>query len=96
MTSHITDEQLTHLHKLAALDVNPAEFDALRNDLNNIIDLVQRLDEVDVEGIAPMAHPHDDVTLECREGVVACDKTEALLSNVNHLFPIRQLFSIRH
>jgi aspartyl-tRNA(Asn)/glutamyl-tRNA(Gln) amidotransferase subunit C len=53
----VTNEQLDHLAKLAALRLTEEEKGKLGVQVNNIIDFVGQLDKVDVEGIEPLSHP---------------------------------------
>lgn len=52
----IDRSEIDHLCHLARLSVSDAEKDHLFNDLNNIVGYVERLSEVDTEGVEPMTH----------------------------------------
>ena len=43
-----------HIAKLARIAVSDAEVDALAPELSNILGWIEQLQEVDVEGVAPM------------------------------------------
>ncbi len=49
-------ENIAHLARLA---VGEAEVDAYAADLSRILELVERMGEVDTSGVSPMAHPLD-------------------------------------
>ena len=53
----IDDAELRHLLQLARLDLDPSRADALRADLNRVLEYVDRLEEVDVEGLEPLIRP---------------------------------------
>ncbi len=53
----VSDEQLDHLGKLAALRLTTDEKVRLGKQVSTIIDFVGKLDEVDVEGTEPLSHP---------------------------------------
>jgi aspartyl-tRNA(Asn)/glutamyl-tRNA(Gln) amidotransferase subunit C len=52
----LTSEQVRWIAHLARLDLNEAELLALTRDLSAIVDYVKQLQEVDTEGIEPLAH----------------------------------------
>ncbi len=47
-------ERIAHL---ARLEIDPAAVPEYARNLSNILDLVDRLDAADTEGVEPMAHP---------------------------------------
>ena len=59
-----------HLARLARLSLNEAETADARQDLVNIIAMIDEMQTVDTEGIAPMAHPLD-ATQRLREDRVS-------------------------
>ncbi|MBP7848551.1 Asp-tRNA(Asn)/Glu-tRNA(Gln) amidotransferase subunit GatC [Patescibacteria group bacterium] len=62
----ITKEQLDHLAKLCRIALSDEEKTRLGGQLNQIIEFVEQLQACDVEGIEPMAHPQEGVTLKPR------------------------------
>ncbi len=62
----ITKEELDHLAKLSRIALSDEEKTRLGGQLNQIIEFVQQLQACDVEGIEPMAHPQEGVTLKPR------------------------------
>ncbi len=56
-----TKSDLLHVARLARLSLNPDEADKLGDDLARIVQFVEQLKEVNVEGIEPMAHAGDRV-----------------------------------
>lgn len=75
---HVDTTDLDRLARLARLALQPDERDALANSLDNVLGMVSALREVDVNGIVPMAHPHD-ATLRLRDdNVTEADVQKAL------------------
>jgi aspartyl-tRNA(Asn)/glutamyl-tRNA(Gln) amidotransferase subunit C len=56
-----TKSDLTHVARLSRLSLTPDEADKLGDDLARIVQFVEQLQEVNVEGIEPMAHAGDRV-----------------------------------
>lgn len=52
----MTREQAAHVARLARLDLADAELDRLAADMDAILSYVDKLNELDVEGIEPTAH----------------------------------------
>ena len=50
---------IDHLARLAALRLNDSERPEVRADLQRIVAMVDRMQSVDTEGVAPLAHPLD-------------------------------------
>lgn len=57
MAAHVDEAQVRHIAKLARLELTPDEVEHFRGQLAEILTYVQQLDEVDVSGVEPMAHP---------------------------------------
>jgi aspartyl-tRNA(Asn)/glutamyl-tRNA(Gln) amidotransferase subunit C len=55
----MTDIDIRHLSRLAMLRLNDAEAEAVAGDLERIIAMVDHMQSIDTEGVAPLAHPVD-------------------------------------
>lgn len=55
----ISKEQISHIAKLAKLQLTQAEIEKLQKDMGSVLDYVERLKEVQVEGVEPMSHSVD-------------------------------------
>lgn len=55
----MSDLNLDHLAKLAHLRLSDEEREQVQSDLQRIIDMVDQMQSVDTEGIAPLSHPLD-------------------------------------
>ena len=76
----VSNEQVRHIAKLARIAMSDEEIDRLAPELNNILGWVEQLDEVDTEGVEPLAtvidqklRLRDDVITDgdCRDDVLA-------------------------
>jgi aspartyl-tRNA(Asn)/glutamyl-tRNA(Gln) amidotransferase subunit C len=52
----LTREEVLHVADLARLSLEPAEIELFTRQLNDILAYVQKLQELDTEGVAPLAH----------------------------------------
>jgi aspartyl-tRNA(Asn)/glutamyl-tRNA(Gln) amidotransferase subunit C len=52
-------QALRHLARLARLDITDADLEALRSRLETIIEYVDQLKKLDVEGVPPLDHAAD-------------------------------------
>ena len=52
-------EQIARIAELARLELSAADAAALQQQLNDIFAMVDRMQSVDTEGIAPMSHPQE-------------------------------------
>lgn len=53
----IDDAELQHLLQLARLDLDASRADAIRADLNRVLDYVEMLEDVDVDDLEPLIRP---------------------------------------
>jgi len=47
---------ISKLEKLSRLELNPQEQTSIQKDLNNILSMVEKLNELDTEGVKPLVH----------------------------------------
>ncbi len=57
----ITREEVLHVASLARLRFTPEEADTFTAQLGSILEYVEKLGELDLDGVEPMAHVHDIV-----------------------------------
>ena len=55
----LTPEQVTQVARLARLTLTPAEIELFTRQLNDILDYMQKLNELDTTGVPPMTHVLD-------------------------------------
>ncbi|MGB0576469.1 MAG: Asp-tRNA(Asn)/Glu-tRNA(Gln) amidotransferase subunit GatC [Alphaproteobacteria bacterium] len=61
---------VARIAQLARIKVPEEDLDALADELSKIVGWVEQLDEVDTEGVAPMASTAEGTVLRQREDVV--------------------------
>ena len=66
---------------LARLDLTPDEQEQLAGHLDRILDYMDKLNELDTDGVEPMSHAVDVVNVLRPDRAVNEPRTEALLSN---------------
>ena len=52
----VDDQLILKLESLARLELSPGERISLRKDLESILEMIEKLEEVDTEGIEPLLH----------------------------------------
>jgi aspartyl-tRNA(Asn)/glutamyl-tRNA(Gln) amidotransferase subunit C len=70
----ITVENVNKLGKLARIAIDPKAAPAIAAQLSSILELIETMQAVNTDGVAPLAHPTAfvaDVQLRLREDVVA-------------------------
>ena len=79
--SELTSAQIEHVARLARIEISNEEVAALRDSMGHILTYIERLNEVDTEGVEPMVHAID-LSNVFREDVVAPSLSrDAALSN---------------
>ncbi len=63
LTMQIDDALISHLEKLARLRLAPEERERLRGDLNNILAMVEKLQELDLDGVEPLTYISEEVNV---------------------------------
>ena len=70
---------INHLAHLARLEFNDAECNEMISDLNRILGFVEKLNEVDTEGLEPLIYMTPDTNiLRADEDAVSISKDDAL------------------
>lgn len=81
MAKRISDETIEYVGILAKLALSPEEKEQAKKDMGNMLEYIDKLGELDTQGVAPMSHvfPVNNVF---REDVVTNgDDREAMLEN---------------
>jgi aspartyl-tRNA(Asn)/glutamyl-tRNA(Gln) amidotransferase subunit C len=77
----LSEDDVLKIAKLAAIDVSTQDLTKLSAKLSNVLDLFAQLEQVNTDGVKPMAHPLDQVQrlrLDQAVAVVDCEKYQAL------------------
>jgi aspartyl-tRNA(Asn)/glutamyl-tRNA(Gln) amidotransferase subunit C len=72
---------ISRLEELARLELSAEERESLRKDLNRILEMVEKLQELDLEEVEPLVHVGDEVNLWRRDVVQGQVSREAALRN---------------
>jgi len=82
---NVTNELIDKLARLSRLSFEAEEKEEIRNDLHKMISFVEKLNEVDVEGVEPLMHISNEVNV-FREDVVqgSISREEALMNAPHH------------
>ncbi len=72
---------ISRLEELARLELSEAEREALRQDLNHILEMVEKLQELDLENVEPLVHVGEEVNIWRRDAVKGQVSREAALRN---------------
>ena len=59
----LDNDTITRIAHLARLDVNPEEKGALLSDMNNILSFMEKLNELNTEGVEPLIYLTDEVNV---------------------------------
>ena len=71
---------LDQLARLARLELREDERARLREDLTQVVGLLDELARVDVADVTPLAHPHEPVLALRADEVTESDRSEAFLA----------------
>lgn len=76
----LTNDQLQTVAHLARIAVEPEWTEALRSDLNGILEQAGRLDDPRLNDLEPMAHPLDQIQRLRPDTVAETDQRETLMA----------------
>lgn len=77
----IDRELILKLENLAKLELSKAEREQLTGDLNDILKMVEKLQEVDTKGVEPLVYLNEETTGLRKDGVNNQVDAETALSN---------------
>ncbi len=72
-------EEVRRVAKLARLKLSHEQLQQYRRELSSVVAHIAKLNEVDVQGVEPMAHPHDLTNRLDEDEVVAPMPVEQVL-----------------
>lgn len=75
----VDKETLAKIAHLARLKIKPEEEDGLLKDMNEILNWVDKLKEVDTEGVEPITHMTEE------KNILRSDKAESVISREDAL-----------
>lgn len=77
----ISRDEVQHVALLARLELDEREQERLAAELDSILGHMERLEQIDTTGVAPLAHVVDVVNAFREDRVVNEPRTEELLAN---------------
>jgi aspartyl-tRNA(Asn)/glutamyl-tRNA(Gln) amidotransferase subunit C len=77
----LTRDEVLHVATLARLSLLPAEIELFTRQLNDILAYVEKLQELDTEGVPPLAHVIPVFNVFREDAVTACLDRDAVLDN---------------
>lgn len=91
----ITREEIREVAMLARLELSPTEEEALTEQLDRILQYVEKLNQLDTENVEPLAHVVDMVNAFREDRVVNRPSPDALLANApareKHFFKVPKI-----
>ena len=80
-TMILNNEMVRKLSELSRLEFNPEEEEAIKNDLQQMIGFVEKLNEVDTTGIIPLTHISNTLNSLREDEVKGSVSTSSAVSN---------------
>lgn len=77
----IDQEKIAHLARLAKLRFSPEEMGAIQTDLERMLSMVEKLNEVDTSGVEPLTHVSDAQQILRNDEAFQQISTEEALKN---------------
>lgn len=66
---------------LARIQITPEHMVEVTNTINNVLDLIDKMQSVDTSSVEPLANPHDALQILRADEVTAVNQRETLMSN---------------
>ena len=77
----ITDELIDYIGELSRLELSADEKESAKKDLTDILNYMDKLNELDTTGAKEMTHPFDEANRFRKDDVLNDDQRELLLKN---------------
>ena len=81
MAKIIDDETIENVCILAKLSLSDEAWEKVKEDMQKMLDYVEKLDELDTEGVEPLSHIFGDQNVFREDVVTNGDNKEAMLAN---------------
>ena len=81
MANMITDETIEYVSILAKLELSEEEREQAKKDMGRMLDYIDKLGELDTEGVEPMSHVFPVQNVFREDIITNSDTREQLLSN---------------
>lgn len=80
----VTKKDVEHIAKLARLKVTEEEAEHYTGQLNQILEYVEKLNELDTENVEPLSHPVENINVFRDDKLKPSINTEDALKNAPH------------
>jgi aspartyl-tRNA(Asn)/glutamyl-tRNA(Gln) amidotransferase subunit C len=77
----VTPQLIEKLGTLARLNIKPGEKEALRNDMQQMIGFIEKLNELDTTGIEPLIHLTEEINILRQDEIKGSVSRKEALSN---------------
>ncbi|QHI73296.1 Asp-tRNA(Asn)/Glu-tRNA(Gln) amidotransferase subunit GatC [Aminipila terrae] len=77
----ITDSLIDYISDLSRLELEEEEKQRAKKDLTDILNYMDKLNELDTKGMSEMSHPFDNLNCFREDDVTNRDKREEMLMN---------------
>ncbi len=77
----ITDELIDYIGELSRLELSAEEKEGAKKDLTDILNYMDKLNELDTTGVKELTHPFNESNRFRNEDTVNGDQREAMLQN---------------
>ena len=81
MANIISDETIGYVGILAKLELSPEEKEEAKKDMGRMLDYIDKLNELDTEGVEPMSHVFPVYNVFRGDAVTNGDDRENILAN---------------
>lgn len=81
MANIISDETIDYVGILAKLELSPEQKEQAKKDMGNMLDYIDKLGELDTDGVEPMSHVFDKENVFREDVVTNGDLSELTLKN---------------
>lgn len=81
MANHISDETIEYVGILAKLELSAEEREQAKKDMESMLDYIDKLNELDTDGVEPMSHVFPVHNVFREDTVTNGDDREQMLAN---------------
>lgn len=81
MANQISDETIEYVGILAKLELSPEEREQAKKDMGSMLDYIDKLNELDTDGVEPMSHVFPVHNVFREDVVTNGDDREQMLAN---------------
>ncbi len=87
MAHQLSESEVRHVAKLSRLELSDEQISHFTTQLAAVLDHISKLNELDVEGVEPMAHALDTANVTRPDDPAPCLPVDAVLANAPEQSP---------